>query len=310
MTELVAGVDGGGSKTRVIVGNASGEIIGETTGAGSATAPGRTDESSKIIADLVRQAVADSGMGDARPASVVCGVSGAGRPNIQRAMVAALEDLEVADEVSVVGDGEIAFYDAFDRGPGVLLVSGTGSIAHGRGPSGQEARCGGWGIFVGDEGSGRWIGRRALAVVAAASDGREPPTELTGAILTAAQVNEPADLIPWAIAATGRELAALAPVVLNTAANGDARANAIVSMAVEELVLHVRTLATSLFGDERAHIPVAVAGGLMLKGSLLRKRLEQRLKSAAPGAQVKSGDIVPARGAMKWAYDSRVTAQT
>jgi glucosamine kinase len=133
---------------------------------------------------------------------------------------------------------------------------------------------------------------------------------LTGAILTAAQINDATELVPWAIAATRKELAALAPVVLNVAANGDGRANALVGIAVEELVLHVRTLAMKLFGDERAHAPVALAGGLMLKGSLLRKRLEQRLKSAVPGAQVKPGDVIPARGAMRWAahHVSRVGA--
>lgn len=303
MTDLVVGVDGGGSKTRVIVGNGSGEILSEATGPGSATALDRTDESAEIIGKIVREAVAEVAQLEFKPSIVVCGVSGAGRTNVQNALRASLEDREIADEVVVVGDGEIAMYDAFGRGAGVLMVSGTGTIAHGRGPSGQEARCGGWGIFVGDEGSGRWIGRRALAVVAAASDGREPPTELTGAILTAAQLNDTSELIPWAIAATGKELAALAPVVMNCAANGDARANALVAVSVEELVLHVRTLAIKLFGDDRAHIPVALAGGLMLKGSLLRKRLEQRLKSAVPGAVVKSGEIVPARGAMRWAAE-------
>jgi glucosamine kinase len=139
------------------------------------------------------------------------------------------------------------------------------------------------------------------AAVAASSDGREPPTELVGAILTAAQINEPMELIPWAIAATDKDLAALAPVVFSAASAGDSRANALVDLAAEELVLHIRTLAVKLFGDERADIPVAVAGGLMLQGSLLRKRVEKRLKSAVPGAHVKAGDVVPARGAMSWA---------
>lgn len=301
MTDIVAGVDGGGSKTRVIVATADGEVLAETTGAGSATAPGRTDESAAVIGTLVKQAVAAAGHEGVLPRVVVAGVSGVGRPNVQRALVAALEDLEIADDIVVVGDGEIALYDAFGDGPGILLVAGTGSIAHGRSPSGVSARCGGWGPAVGDEGGGRWIASRVLAVVSAAADGREAPTELTGAVLTAAQLNDVSELIPWAIAATGKELAALAPFVLNAAANGDARANSLVGFAVEELVLHIRTLAIRLFGDERASVPVALAGGLMLKGSLLRKRLEQRLKSAVPGAQVRQGDIVPARGAMRWA---------
>ena len=306
MTEIVAGVDGGGSKTRVIVGTAEGEVLAEMTGEGSALSTRETEEAAQTIGALIRQAVNSVAFEDIRPRRVVAGVSGAGRPATQRALLAALEDMEIADEVVVVGDGEVAFYDAFAEGPGILLISGTGSIAHGRGPSGQAARCGGWGPFVGDEGSGRWIGRRALAMVAAAADGREPPTELTGAILTAAQLNEPTELIQWSIAASGKDLAALAPVVLSTAANGDLRANALVGLAVEELVLHIRTLAVKLFGDERAHIPVAVGGGLMLKGSLLRKRLEGRLRSAVPGAVVQAGDNVPARGAMKWALSQGV----
>ena len=56
--------------------------------------------------------------------------------------------------------------------------------------------------YFGDEGSGGWIGRKALSVVTAASDGREPETSLTGAILTAAEVNEVWELVAWAAAAS------------------------------------------------------------------------------------------------------------
>jgi glucosamine kinase len=68
---------------------------------------------------------------------------------------------------------------------------------------------------------------------------------------------------------------------------------------VEELVLHIRALAVKLFGDDRAAIPVAFSGGLLHKGSFLRKKLEQRLKSAVPGAQVRPAEIVAARGAVR-----------
>jgi glucosamine kinase len=124
------------------------------------------------------------------------------------------------------------------------------------------------------------------------------------------------ELIPWGIAATPKELAALAPVVFNVASAGDARANALVGLAVEELVLHIRALAVKLFGDDRAAIPVAFSGGLLHKGSFLRKKLEQRLKSAVPGAQVRPVEIIAARGAVKEALtriasaSSRATATT
>jgi glucosamine kinase len=138
-------------------------------------------------------------------------------------------------------------------------------------------------------------------VVSAAADGREPETALTGAILTAAEVSETNDLIRWASTATPAALASLAPVVMSVADGGDLRANAIVSMAVEELALHVRALARQLFSDERASVPVALTGGLLRKGSSFRKRLEHRLKSAVPGAQLHVGEVDAARGAMRMA---------
>ena len=299
MTDFVAGIDGGGSKTRVILADIDGNHLADVVGGGSAMAPGRGDHSAEVIASLVRMAMNEAGINEGRPRILVAGVAGVGRLMESRALTGALEDLEIADEVVVQGDGEIALTDAFGSGAGIILISGTGSIAYGRSPARVLARCGGWGPAFGDEGSGAWIGRKALAIVASAADGREPETALTGAILTAAQVNEPQELIPWGIAATPRELAALAPVVFNAASAGDARANALVGLAVEELVLHIRALALKLFGDDRAAIPVAFSGGLLHKGSFIRKKLEQRLKSAVPGAQVRAADILAARGAVK-----------
>jgi glucosamine kinase len=136
-------------------------------------------------------------------------------------------------------------------------------------------------------------------VVTAAADGREPQTALTGAILTAAQVNETTDLIGWAAAATPGQLATLAPIVLTVAESGDLRANSLVALAVEELMLHVRALARQLFGDERAALPVAFAGGMLSRGTVLRKRLEHRLKSAVPGALIHAETVNPARGAVR-----------
>jgi glucosamine kinase len=301
MTDFVAGIDGGGSKTRVILADIDGNHLADVVGGGSAMAPGRGDHSAEVIANLVRMAMNEAGINEGRPRILVAGVAGVGRLMESRALAGALEDLEIADEVVVQGDGEIALTDAFGSGAGIILISGTGSIAYGRSPARVLARCGGWGPAFGDEGSGAWIGRKALAIVASAADGREPETALTGAILTAAQVNEPQELIPWGIAATPRELAALAPVVFNAASAGDARANALVGLAVEELVLHIRALALKLFGDDRAAIPVAFSGGLLHKGSFIRKKLEQRLKSAVPGAQVRAAEILGARGAVKTA---------
>jgi N-acetylglucosamine kinase-like BadF-type ATPase len=299
MTFLVAGVDGGGSKTRVIIADEAGSQLGTAVGPGSAVRPGTAEQSAAIIASTLADALASCGMADVVPKMLCVGVAGAGREGERDAMIEVLGAMELAEDLIVMPDFTIALEDAFGDGPGVLLISGTGSAAFGRSPSGASARCGGWGPVCGDEGSGAWIGRRALSVVTASADGREPETALVGAVLTAAQVNEPQELVAWAARATPAVFASLAPVVSSVADAGDLRANAIISLAVEELVLHIRTLARSLFGDERAATPVAFTGGILSRGTTVRKRLEQRLRSAVPGAQVIAAEVDPARGAVR-----------
>ncbi|MEA2705250.1 MAG: glucosamine kinase [Gemmatimonadaceae bacterium] len=300
MSEIVIGVDGGGSKTRVLVGTAEGEVLATVDGAKSAVSPGQAERSADVIADLVTRALSEIAQpGTVFPRVLYCGVAGTGRDEERRALHDALDAKELAEEVVIDSDGLIAMYDAFDDRAGILLVVGTGSIAYGRSPAGEIVRCGGWGPAFGDEGSGGWIGRRALGIVAASSDGREPATALLFPILAATQCEDVEDLIPWAAAADARSFATLAPVVFSTAAAGDQRANALITLAAEELVLHIRALARQLFTDERAAVAVALSGGLMDRGSPLRKRLEQRLRSAVPGANLRAEEVLPARGALR-----------
>lgn len=299
MTYIVIGIDGGGSKTHAIVADDQGKTIAETVGPGSAVRPGQAEHSANVIADVVRDALASCDMTHVTPRVLSIGVAGVGREAERQALWQALVSRDLASELVIHSDFSVALDDAFGDSPGVLLIAGTGSVAYGRGPTGTTARCGGWGPVCGDEGSGAWIGRKALSVVTSASDGREPETALTGAILTAAQVNETADLIAWAASATPGQLATLAPVVLAVADSGDLRANALVTIAVEELVMHVRALARQLFGDERAALSVALSGGMLSRGTTLRKRLEHRLKSAVPGAMVRTEPVVAARGAVR-----------
>jgi len=299
MSGIVVGIDGGGSKTLAIVADDAGETLGRFTGPASALRSGDVEQSAAVIAEAVRGALAAAKQGDAIPRSLCAGIAGVGREADRLRLEQAVSRLGIADSVSVDTDFSIALDDAFRDGPGVLLIAGTGSVAFGRSPAGATARCGGWGPVCGDEGSGAWIGRRALSIVTGAADGREPETALTGALLTTLQLDETNDLIAWAGQASTTELAALAQVVMGVANAGDLRANALVALAVEELVLHVRSLARQLFVDERAAIPVALSGGLMKRGSLLRKRLEHRLRSLVPGSEVRSDPVDAARGAVR-----------
>lgn len=295
---LLVGVDGGGTRTRVLLADAQGQPLARVEGGATALRPGEERQSAEVITALVREALSSVERTEQRPTICVVGVAGGGQERAAQALWQALASSRLADDVNVVSDAETALDDAFGDGAGVLLVSGTGSAAFARAPDGQMERCGGWGPVMGDEGSGAWMGRRALSVITAAHDGREPDTALAGAILTSLEVESPEELIPWAANASPADFAQLAPLVAQVAGQGDLRANALISLAVEELVLHVRTLARRAFKDERAAVRVACTGGMLTKGSLVRKRLEQRLKTAVPGASVRTEEVDAARGAV------------
>jgi glucosamine kinase len=298
---IVVGVDGGASKTRVLVADDTGTELASVSGTASAVRPGTAEQSADVIERLVGEALAACDRAGELPAALCVGIAGVGRDAEYSAFLTALSGREIAEELVVLPDAVVALTDAFGEESGILLICGTGSMCYGRGPTGKMARCGGWGPVFGDEGSGQWIGRRALSVIAAASDGREPETSLMGVILTHLQMASVDELVPWAAAASPAQLAQLATPVLAVAATGDLRANSLCTLAAEELVLHIRTLARLLFADERAGVRVALAGGLFERGSFLRKLVEHRLKSAVPGTLLHHEEVIPARGAVRTA---------
>jgi glucosamine kinase len=298
---LVAGVDGGGTRTRLVLADGTARTLASVEGEASAVDPRNPAHTVDVIARLLADALDTAGHAGAPVQALCAGVAGTGRDHVQRALENALEAREIADRILVTTDAQIALDDAFGERAGVLLISGTGSIAYGRGPTGDEGRCGGWGPHLGDEGGALWLARRALSAATASVDGREPDTALVGALLTATDCAAPGDLIAWAAHATNADIAALATVVMTAAEAGDLRATTLTTMASEELALHVRTLARKLFGDERAAVRVALSGGLLARGSLMRRLVRHRLKSAVPGATVSDDDIDPARGAVRFA---------
>lgn len=299
MSSIVIGVDGGGTKTTVIVADGAGVELASITGAASAVRPGGAEQSADVIEELIVAALDQAGQSDETPAALCIGVAGVGRDAEYSAFLAEMTRRNLAEDLVVLPDAMIAFADAFGDDSGILLIAGTGSVAYGRAPGGKMARCGGWGPVCGDEGSGSWIGRRALSVVTGASDEREPSTALLGVILTHLQFEQPDELVAWAAKATPADLASLTAPVMQCAANGDLRANSLCALAAEELVIHIRTLSRQLFVDERSATPVALAGGLLRRGSYLRKLVELRLKSAVPGTQLRADDVVPVRGAVR-----------
>ena len=301
---LVVGVDGGGTRFRALVSDAWGIELGRADVPAARVAAGEPGPVVAAIQQAVEQACAAAGV---RPpvGSLWAGIAGAGREAVRAELESALARSGLASRVQVGTDVEAAFQDAFDEGPGILLLSGTGSIAYGRGDDGRQGKVGGWGSLLGDEGSGFAIGVEAMKRVARSVDGRAPETQLRERLLAKLALADPDDLITWSGTASRPDVADLVPEVHAAAIAGDRVAGEILSRAADDLEGHVLSLLSGL-GPWQLPPAVMLGGGLLQKGGPLRDRLERRLEDQQ--LSVLKRELDPVRGAAIKAARERVEA--
>ncbi len=238
--------------------------------------PANPSKTIDVITRLCRE-VASKGGADLPVAGLWAGIAGAGTEPTRSVVETALREAGLSARTSVGADAEATFYDAFPSGPGILLLSGTGSIALGRGADGSSIRVGGWGVNLGDEGSGYRIGMGALRALVRGEDGRGISTDLRDPVLKVLGLAEPADLIKWIASAQKADIASLVPLISEVAEAGDQAATTVIEKAVDELVGHVRTLVRRL-EPWPATPEVALAGGLVKEGRPLRVRIVRAIE--------------------------------
>jgi glucosamine kinase len=265
---VVIGIDGGGSLSRALLLDEGGHELARHEGGAALTDRPWSPIDIEAVEATVERAAAAARV-DLPAAGLCAGLAGVGREAERRAVEAALRRRGMASVVRVVTDAEAAFFDAFGVGPGLLLIVGTGSMAWGRSEDGREARTGGWGALLGDDGSGYEIGLRALRASVRAADGRARETELLPRLSENLSLSEPEELIGWAADAGKAAIARLAPIVCELAGAGDRTSEEIMAAAIASLKAHVMSLLGKL-GPWSAPPGLALVGGLVAPGGPLR----------------------------------------
>lgn len=258
----VIGIDGGGTSTRAVLVDEDGRVHAGATGGSSNFQVVGSKGLRKCIRDLVEQLWA-SVESPYMPVDVLCvGLAGAGRPEDQAEIRKVVGELGLAVQIVVVTDGEAALEGAHGGQPGLIVVSGTGSLAWGKNAQGDMARAGGWGYRIGDMGSGYEIGRRAIVACLRAMDGMKEDTVLSERICTRLRLPSIEQIIRWIHQEEigQKEVADLAPLVFEAAREGDRVSQCIVEQAGRDLGLLVRTIARRLHMD--GTVPLSVIGGV------------------------------------------------
>ena len=137
------------------------------------------ETAARNIERAVNKALVAADVASREIAWTYCGIAGADHPAHRQEVVDSLSVFFPRGNFTVDNDARIALTGAIGFGAGVVVIAGTGSVAVGRNDAGDEARAGGWGPIVGDEGSGYAIARAGLAAILRAYDGRGPATLMT-----------------------------------------------------------------------------------------------------------------------------------
>jgi N-acetylglucosamine kinase-like BadF-type ATPase len=297
------GIDGGGTKTTCAVGDESQLLATATAGPSNIVRVGEV-QARDSLQQSVRQACAAAGITPAQVSRTCVGGSGAARPELAEAVQRALAEI-LTTPIDVVGDMQIALEAAFDAGPGVIVIAGTGSIAYGRDRQGGTARAGGWGFAIGDEGSAHWIGRAAVSAVLRASDRTYGTAEdiLHGALARALckvwGVTSLADLARAANSIPPPDFAALFPAV---AASKDVLALQVQSNAGRELAQVAAVVVNRLFPeDEDGPVPVAMTGSVFRHAVLARGNFYNELRRLDPRVEISPHVVDPVEGALRMA---------
>jgi glucosamine kinase len=299
------GIDGGGTKTRCVLATENSVLARSMTGGSNLVRLGAA-QARQALRTAVDQVCASARIPPAQIGAVCIGAAGAARPEIAekiRALFAELTPAISAANIEVVGDAVIALEAAFGTGPGVIAIAGTGSIVYGRDAAGHIARAGGWGFAISDEGSGHWIGRRAISAILAAHDqGRE--TALTAMVLQSWKFAALDELVQKANSTPPPDFPRLFPIVLRAAESGDSIA---INLLVEAGTNLADLTAAVLCRLDRqasgvtyatAHLPVAMTGSVFRQSSLVRQTLYNTLQGKFPGIDVRQELSDPVEGAL------------
>ena len=230
----VLGIDVGGTKTVCLLADDDERVIAEAREEGANLQGAGELALEKVLHSVMEKTLEGTGV---IPSAICLGIAGVDRASDEAVVRSIMNRIGYKARILVVNDALIALQAGVGNGAGIVIVSGTGSIAYGRNDQGEASRAGGWGYVLGDEGSGYWIGRLALRAVVRHADGRGRVTSLTPRLLAHFGVTRATELIHkiYHEELGPRSIAAVAKYVQHARDEGDTVATGILNRAADEL---------------------------------------------------------------------------
>ena len=304
------GIDGGGSKTTCAVGDEAHQLEIVTAGPCNITRVGKV-RAREALHQAIRQACQAAKIDPPHVKRACIGAAGAARKEVADAVREMVAEL-IPGEIEVVGDMEIALAAAFGKGPGVIIIAGTGSIAYGRDAQGRTARAGGWGYAISDEGSAHWIGRTAVKTLLRAID-QDAQNQVNAQSAAEALPLFSELKTAWMLysldefvrtANSSPDFAALLPAVVVVAEAGDALARRVLTQAGDELAKLAGIVVRRLFAEDVSKVPLAMVGGVFRHSFRVRESFSNEVRKFEAPIDLNLQVVEPVVGALQRAREA------
>lgn len=290
---FLMGVDGGATKTLAAVLDIDTQAIHlGHAGPSNQDAVGGT-AAVRALLEAADEAIAGAGVSPERLTAVVLAIAGTDTEAIEHNVRAVRPE-----DWLVVNDVVAAWATATGAGPGVAVISGTGSNVFGVGPKGRPWRAGGWGHLLGDEGSAFWLGVQSIKAALSDREASGPETALSDAAPAFFGLDSVERLAAhvYSKPLTKGEIAALATVTARLAREGDAVARDLFARGARELSRQVVAVIeqTGLGGG----FPIGLIGGVFKAGEVFLEPFNEAIHERAPEARVAPVQMAPVGGSL------------
>lgn len=275
------GIDGGGSKTTVLICDENGKAAAVYTGKGINSNTVGMRAAKKNLAEAVRGAIA---IADVPLTAAFIGSAALSARADTVYVQDFCGDVFYCDNIAMDSDVFIALEAMRRTGPCAVVICGTGSMAAGRDPNGRIIHTGGWGPVLGDEGSGYALALDAIKAGIRGAEKSGPPTKLSDVLADYFSVKDYNDLLPlfYENNVDTCRVAGFAPFLFDVLQQGDAVAKEITD---KHMLLLFRT-AAALLRQLPENTPLGLWGGILQHQAYFRDGLSRLIKSSFPNTEI------------------------
>ena len=301
---MFLGVDGGGTKTAYALIDATGRIRARHVGPSVHHLAEGFTRATDLLIEGMGASLAKAACVPADVTFAFVGLPSYGEDSAMTSTMDAMPSaLFEASRYRCGNDTVCSWAGSLGCKDGISVIAGTGSVAYGQ-YAGREARAGGWGELIGDEGSAYWIAREGLNLFSRMSDGRATRGPLYELVRARFGISIDLDLcarIYGESASVRRVFAQFAVLVHEAAEAGDRQAAAIFDRAAKELVECVAAVRRSLAVPPGLVMPVSHTGGVFNGAARTCDAFRSALQAAKLGFEYRAPLFSPEVGAALYA---------